>query len=364
MKIAIFHTTLPEAGRKPGGVEVAVHRLANALACDERDEVTVLSLTDAPADARYRHRRLFRGWPALKNSQALRLIVLPALLNSINLREYDVIHMHGDDWFWLFRGIPSVRTMHGSALFEARTAGSLKRKISQYLVYPLEKSAAKRATRSLAVGPQTAQVYGISDLANNGVDLSLFHPGEKSEHPQVLYVGTWEGRKRGRFLYDLFTQKISPLWPEFELVMVCDRQPRHERVRNVVFPDDAELAQLFRSAWVFAYPSIYEGFGIPYIEAMASGTAVLCSPNDGANYVLENGAYGDVVDDDRFADSLIELLTNHTLREQKIEKGFVRANMFSWSAVAAQHRAVYERVVGRRGLEDSDRIAVEELYER
>ena len=150
MKIALFHTTLPEKGRKLGGVEVAVHRLANQLALDPRDEVTVLSLTPCPEDAKYTHRRLFAGRPALKDRQLLRLFGLPFLMNFIDWNSYDIVHFHGDDWFLLRRPFSSVRTLHGSALFEARSASSLKRKIAQYCVYPLEHLSTRLATVPLA----------------------------------------------------------------------------------------------------------------------------------------------------------------------------------------------------------------------
>ncbi len=363
MKIALFHTTLPEPGRKPGGVEVAVHRLANELAKNESDEVTVLSLTSPPADARYKHRHLFADKEGLRDNQIKRLFVLPMMLNLVDLKVFDVVHLHGDDWFLFSRGAPSVRTLHGSALFEARSATSLKRKISQYLIYPLEHLAKILATRPLAVGPETAKVYGISDLANNGVDLDLFSAGEKSQHPQVLYIGTWEGRKRGAFMFEQFTEHVLPQCPEAELVMVCDREPDHPNVTSYVFPDDETLAGLYSKAWVFAYPSVYEGFGIPYIEAMASGTPVLCSPNDGANYVLDKGEYGMIVDDDQFATQLIALLTNADLRQQLIEKGFERAHTFSWEAVAGQHRKVYAQAIQLYKNGQSDQVKAEEIYE-
>lgn len=369
MKIALFHTTLPEPDRKPGGVEIAVHRLANELAKDKRDEVTVLSLTPAPVDAIYKHRFLYPDKLALRDNQIARLFLLPALLNMLDLSEYDVVHFHGDDWFLFSRKVPTVRTMHGSALYEARSATSLKRKISQYIVYPLEHMATKLATRPLAVGPETASIYGIKDLANNGVNLDLFSVSEKSPHPQVLYIGTWEGRKRGGFMFEQFTKHVLPQCPEAELIMVCDREPSHKNVTCYRFPDDKTLAALFSKAWVFAYPSVYEGFGIPYIEAMASGTAVLCSPNDGANYVLDGGAYGMIVEDTDFAPALVTLLTDHAKRDALIAKGLDRAQTFSWAAVAAQHRAKYEEAInayGRgRGKSSANnaQIEAEKIYE-
>lgn len=361
MKIALFHTTLPEPDRKPGGVEVAVHRLANELA--KEDDVTVFSLTGAPTDALYRHEQLFMDRPALRTNQILRLFGLPFLMNFVEMNNFDVVHMHGDDWFWISRKSASVRTMHGSALYEARSATSLKRKISQYMVYPLEHMAKLLATVPLAIGPKTSDIYNIPTLANNGVDPELFRPGKKADHPQILYVGTWEGRKRGGFMFDQFVQNVLPKCPDAELIMVCDRQPDHPNVRSIHFPDDETLAALYREAWVFAYPSVYEGFGIPYIEAMASGTAVLCSPNDGANYVLEEGAYGSVVEDQAFAPELVELLTNDEKRLLMIEKGLERAASFSWKAVADQHRQMYRRAIGIKKNGAAYTESIEDIHE-
>ena len=340
-----------------------MHRLANELAKNPQDEVTVLSLNAPPEDAKYHHQYLFKDQQGLRDDQIKRLFVLPFKLNFVDLKSFDVIHFHGDDWFLFNRGIPSVRTLHGSALFEARSATSVKRKISQYLVYPLEHLAKKLATRPLAVGPETAKIYDIADLANNGVNLDLFSVGEKTPHPQILYIGTWEGRKRGSFMYEQFTQHVLPACPDAELIMVCDHEPEHPNVTCYRFPDDETLAGLYSKAWVFAYPSVYEGFGIPYIEAMASGTAVLCSPNDGANYVLDQGAYGMIVDDDAFATQLTALLTDTKLRAGFIEKGLARAKTFSWQAVAGQHRSVYEEAIRLYKNGQSDQMKTEEIYE-
>lgn len=346
MKIALFHTTLPEPGRKLGGVEVAVHRLANELAREPGDEVTVFSLTPCPPDASYRHVHLFPRAPWLRDNRVARLVVLPFLLNTVKLEAFDVVHLHGDDWFYVRRRPATVRTLHGSALEEARAAKSLKRRLSQYAVYPLEHLSARLAREAMAIGPRTASIYGLRTLANNGVALDLFRPGPKAETPRVLFVGTWGGRKRGRFLFDVFTRDVLPRVPGAELVMVSDFCPDHPAVRAARFPSDEVLAQLYREAWVFAYPSVYEGFGIPYIEAMASGTAVVCTRNDGADYVLEKGTYGVVAPDADFGHRLVDLLTDAAERTRWEQRGLERAGTFSWAAVADQHRGVYRRAMG------------------
>jgi len=159
MNIALFHTSLPDPNRKPGGVEMAVHRLGNALTELPQITVTVFSLTPPPTDAQYRHRQVFPRWPILTHNRVLRLFGLPLLLNAVSFNDYDVVHFHGDDWFYFRRTIPSIRTFHGSALEEARTATSLKRRLSQFLVYPLEHLSAVLADQRLAIGPKTARIY-------------------------------------------------------------------------------------------------------------------------------------------------------------------------------------------------------------
>ncbi len=347
MRVALFHTTLPEAGRKLGGVEIAVHRLANELALDGRDEVSVFSLTPRPPRALYSHRQLFPSAAWLREGRIGRWFVLPLLLNFVKFGKQDVIHLHGDDWFFVRRMSPTIRTFHGSALREAQHATYMKRKVAMYCIYPLEWLSARLATLSVAVGRDTAEIYGLSELVDNGVDLERFHPGVKSARPSVLYIGTWKGRKRGRWMHDVFVNRILPRVPEAELLFVSDRCEPHPSVRAIAFPDDETLASLYRQAWVFAYPSTYEGFGIPYVEALASGTAIVTSPNGGASQILEEGPHGIIVDDDNFADQVTDLLRNVERRRGFEEAGRSRAEQFSWRRVAERHRDLFRLAVSK-----------------
>ena len=345
MKIALFHSTLPHPDRKPGGVEMTVHRLGNALV-DVGNDVTVYSLTDSPEEARYNSKHLFPSSPSLVGNKLSRLLVVPILLNRVSFENHDVLHLHGDDWFFVRRPIPSVRTFHGSALEEAQSADSWKRRLAQYVVYPLEHLSNQLATLSAAVGPNTARIYDTPHLVDNGVDLDRFHPGPKTSSPSILFVGTWSGRKRGQFLFQTFVDEVLPHVPNATLYMVADECAFHDNVTLVSRPTDEDLAALYRKAWVFAYPSIYEGFGIPYIEAMASGTAVLCTPNDGAEYVLDGGTYGVIAADDTFGSDLVRLLRKDETRSEVAARGLERAHAFSWTEVAKQHAALYRKAIG------------------
>src|SRR5947209_3628287 len=108
MRVAIFHTTLPEVGRKPGGVELVVHRLASALVryCDL--VITVFSCCDAVPGAAYKHVKLFSGRNYVDKLK--RLFLLLAALNGVSFKGFYVLHLHGDDWFFVNRKIPTFRT--------------------------------------------------------------------------------------------------------------------------------------------------------------------------------------------------------------------------------------------------------------
>ena len=96
---------------------------------------------------------------------------------------------------------------------------------------------------------------------------------------------------------------------------------------------------------MFCYPSVYEGFGIPYIEAMAAGTAIVTSPNAGAGEVLKNGRYGIICDDDHFAEDLLRLLECRELRREFETRGLERAQDFSAEAIAERYLQIYRNVV-------------------
>jgi glycosyltransferase involved in cell wall biosynthesis len=103
-----------------------------------------------------------------------------------------------------------------------------------------------------------------------------------------------------------------------------------------------------REAWVMCLPSAYEGFGRPYIEAMAAGTAVVATPNPGAREVLEDGRFGVVADDDRLGEALVNLLSDPAAREARVRAGLAYVSRFDWTLVAAQYEQAYDLALTRR----------------
>jgi glycosyltransferase involved in cell wall biosynthesis len=260
--------------------------------------------------------------------------------------DFDVIIAHGDSLLLPLTGKPVVRVMHGSALEEARTATSLGRKVLQYGVYVQEllTAALQRGTVGVSANTRLSNRF-VRTIIQNGVDLGRFasNDADRSPHPSILFVGALAGRKRGAWLVHEFVRAIQPEFPNAKLHIVATPD---EPVPGVTYHTGLtrdELDALYRSAWVYASPSTYEGFGLPYVEAMASGVPVVATPNPGSCEVLDNGRYGCLMDDDRFADAVCELLRDNSRRAELAALGRERARAFD----IARSAFAYEQLIAR-----------------
>ena len=344
MKIGLVIEFLPEDGKKLGGVTVAVHRLANGLV-DAGHEVVVVAINDKPKDARYQLHKPFhnRLWQRLLSNQ-LGLQLYSFMLNFCRFPEADVWHFHGYDHFVFKRLGPRLRTFHGSSYREMQVSESFARKLLMFCNYLWENVSIARSNRVLCIGSETASFFRLKHVVDNPFDPKIFRPGIKSKHPRIFFNGYWSGRKRGSFLYHLFLDKILPVLPDAELVMLCNDVPAHPSVTVLKGITDQQLAEAYASAWLFCYPSIYEGFGMAYMEAMASGTAILSSSNTGADDVLDHGKYGLISDDKNFSENLLRLLNNPKERKDYEQLGLLRCANYQVDQVVKQHLQHYREV--------------------
>lgn len=338
MKIAMTHVDLPNETK--GGVAYQAHYMSNALV-ERGHDVTMFSFSPWFDECKYKVEQLGpRRLPA-----RLQSFEFAGALGRTDFSEFDVVHTHGDNY--LMRGAhPQVRTFHGSAQDEAASSTSLKRRLYQSVMARLERSGAKVADACVGIsGTTRSRIAAISQIIPCGVDTSNFVPGNKSATPSLLFVGALHGRKRGDLLAQLFQDVVRPAVPDAELWTVSDLPLEGDGVVNHGRVSLQELTRLYQEAWVFCLPSTYEGFGVPYIEAMASGTAVVASPNPGAVEVLQDGASGMLPRDANLADAICQLLTDDNLRASFIAKGLERSKDFSWTAVTEQYEAVYRSVI-------------------
>ncbi len=325
------------------GVGYQVHALATGLARRGHD-VTVFSGCPPVDGAEYTTVQV----PA---PRSLRTFAFAWSVRRLDLSGFDVLHAHGDDyWLWRRRVPAHVRTMHGSCFAEAVRIPGLKEKARMVALGLGETLATFVADRTVLVSPQTRRwMPWVRAVVPNGVDERVFRPrGPRAAAPTILFVGTYENRKRGRLLMEVFADEVRPQVPDAELVMVCSDAPAAAAVRVTGRVDEQELARLYASAWVFCLPSTYEGFGIPYAEAMSAGAAVVCTDNPGARYVLADGQAGRIVADDRLGTTLVALLTDAGERSRLAQRGIERSHEFAMSSVLDRYEDLYRDLLRRR----------------
>lgn len=338
LRIAMISYYLPSGSKI--GVGFQVHELASELA---RRGHTVDVFSDCPPvpGAPYGHRHV-------RMSGSLRTFRFATALRREDFSSYDVLHAHGDDyWLWRRRTPAHLRTVHGSCFEEARHIHGLKEKLRMTLLGMSEALAALVADRVVVVSPQTRRWVPRSHaVVPNGVDTSRFtaRDATRADHPVILFVGTWHGRKRGRELVEQFRTVVRPAVPDAELWLVSRDVPdgaAGDGVRVLGRLSDDELAEAYRRAWVFCLPSSYEGFGIPYAEAMASGLPVVATPNVGARYVSDDGRAAVLAELPDLGTALTAVLTDPDRRARLTAAGLERSRAFSLTAVADAYERLY-----------------------
>jgi glycosyltransferase involved in cell wall biosynthesis len=173
-----------------------------------------------------------------------------------------------------------------------------------------------------------------------GIDHDLFHPDDGPREPFLLYPARRWPHKNHAFLFDVYSE-IRRNHPELELILTGEPETGElpEGVRSLGLVSAEELAELYRRAAALVFPSRYEGFGWPVLEAMASGCPVAAATGTAVEEVAGDAAVffaPDAVDE---AVDAIEraLATSDDLGRRGIE----RASIFTWERVAELHDDVY-----------------------
>jgi glycosyltransferase involved in cell wall biosynthesis len=177
--------------------------------------------------------------------------------------------------------------------------------------------------------------------------------------PFVLYAGNIKPHKNIERLIEAFHSLKRHGFDEVKLLIIGDeiskystlrravhRYKLHKHVRFFGFVPDQTLAILYRLAAVFVFPSLYEGFGLPPLEAMASGTPVITSNVSSLPEVVGDAALLiDPYEPEAIADALRRVLTDDALRADLRAKGLARANHFSWDRSIRRVREIYDEVL-------------------
>ena len=188
------------------------------------------------------------------------------------------------------------------------------------------------------------------------IDASLAYGSEPVPfRPYYLYIGNRASYKNFDILLSAFAKAVSV---QSDIALCVVGAPFNEieekliaelkltsHIENYGYTSDRQLAKLYRCSIAFVYPSLYEGFGIPPLEAMSCGTAVVASNCSSipevvgdAGLLFNPRATGDL------ADILLLLIDSPTERDHLINKGCQRAKLFSWDKTVAQTLDVYRSV--------------------
>jgi glycosyltransferase involved in cell wall biosynthesis len=174
----------------------------------------------------------------------------------------------------------------------------------------------------------------------------------------ILHVSTIEPRKNlGRLLEAFGTLKGE--FPDLKLVLVGKKgwlyEPFFEQLqasgleKEVIFPGfvaEADLPLIYQMATVFCFPSVYEGFGLPPLEALSSGCAVVCSNASSLPEVVgEAGLLVEPTDVEAMTHALRRVLSDEALRHDLQQRGPIQARQFSWDQAADQTLGVYQALL-------------------
>jgi len=179
--------------------------------------------------------------------------------------------------------------------------------------------------------------------------------------PFILYVGTLEPRKNIPTLIHAFAKVKKDGFPQ-KLLLIGGKGWKYEEIFSAInelsltdqilipgYVPDEDLVYFYNVADLFVYPSLYEGFGLPPLEAMACGTPVITSNKSSLPEVVGDAALlVDPLDVRALAGAIERVLANEELRAQLSERGLKRAKFFSWKKTAERTWEVY-RAVGDRG---------------
>jgi glycosyltransferase involved in cell wall biosynthesis len=179
----------------------------------------------------------------------------------------------------------------------------------------------------------------------------------KLDKPYLLTVGTIEPRKNLPLLLDLFENFRDfdgdlviagmPGWKCASFFERLKTSPAASRIRYLDFLPEPDLPALYAAAEAFVFPSFYEGFGFPPLEAMACGTPVIASRGGSLPEVLgEAASFPLTWDVEEWRGAVRQVLSDSTLRQTLIERGLRQAARYRWSETARQTWQVYRQVAG------------------
>ncbi|WP_217922595.1 glycosyltransferase family 4 protein [Miltoncostaea oceani] len=343
------------ARRRKTGIATYIHELQHVMENRPASDLRVEWIYGPPGLPRMGR---LTSWGNLLIDMLWLHVLLPA---AAARRRAAVLHAPVT-WGPWWSPCPTVVTMHDLAW--ERVPEAFPENFRRYARLFARRSV-KKAARVIAVSESTSrdlqELYRVPPerirVVPNGVHPDTRPPGPRE--PFILSVGIREPRKRiaelveGHAIY-MANAPADP--PPCRLVVVGGEGGDEERIRAAAGPGceirgferREELLALYRRATLLAYPSAYEGFGLPVVEAMAHGCPVLCARNSSLIEIGGRSAiFLDDVTPEGIAAALTEALADREALAARGEAGRAEAARYSWSASATATRDVYRQALRR-----------------
>jgi glycosyltransferase involved in cell wall biosynthesis len=297
----------------------------------------------------------------------------------------DVVHV--PHLFWLPRGLgcPYVLTVHDllEHMYGSRDASSLRRSLHYYLTRRVLRGAARVIAVSQFTKNEIERLLALPDkrieVVYNAIDERFLH-GHATEadreliaqrylvnYPFILYAGAIRPHKNVVRIIEAFSALKSELqkeqaFPDLKLIIIGDDLSSHPRLRRTVVRSGVqndvrflgfvpiEVLRIFYDvAKIFVFPSLYEGFGLPPLEAMAHGTPVVTSNTSSLPEVTGSAAL--LVNPENVFEirrGLQRALLDPALRAGMKQRGYEQAQRFSWTTSVLRILEIYREVAGAR----------------
>lgn len=302
----------------------------------------------------------------LKNSKAaIFYLAFQVLFNRQTFRAFDLVHytFYLPGFFNRFGGRPKVVTLFDMIPEKTQKKVSLwndhfaKRHIlpKADLILSISQSSTEDMLREYRINRDVPTTYlGVGPEFQKGLQRLSWLPEN-----YFLFVGNRGGYKDCKIALLAFS-KISHLLPEvqFQLVGGGELQPEEvEYIQELGLTgkvqqqsvDSSELPNVYSGALGLIYPSRYEGFGLPLVEGMASGTPVIASDTPINKEIAGDAvSYFPIGDDQTLGDLLVQLATKPNIFDDKINKGLDRAQIFTWYKCAERTAAEYRRIMDKK----------------
>jgi glycosyltransferase involved in cell wall biosynthesis len=315
------------------------------------------------------------GWRGERVTQ--RVMVFPRLWTHLRLSWELLVTQHKPEVLFipahvlpLAHPLPAVVTIHDVGYRYFPEAHPLGQRL--YLDWSTRFSA-RAATRVIADSQATAQdltrfydipadkitvVYPGRDESLTRIDPAVVRAKYQLPENYLLHVGTLQPRKNLVRLIEAVTRSRQPSHEVASLVLAgrvgwfsspLVALARERGVRLLEYVPDEDLAGLYSGAAAFVFPSLYEGFGFPVLEAMACGVPVICSNTSSLPEVAGPAALlVNPLDTHAIAAAIERVLADTDLRATLVGRGFEQLQKFSWEKAAQQTLAVLEQASTRR----------------